>query len=153
MNGDSTITDDNEKIDDTTMTEDKATGGDDEAAAPRAESSATPKATPTSANKKEKRKSSGGVPEHKSKKLNKKKSTPMLNLDIQPGEFWWARMKGYPPWPSIICDEAMIPETLLKHRPVSAARPDGSYRKDFLEGEKNARERTYPIMYLGTNEL
>lgn len=62
-------------------------------------------------------------------------------------------MKGYPPWPCIICDEEMLPETLLKTRPVSAKRLDGSYRDDFTEGGKNARDRTYPIMFLGTNEL
>lgn len=136
------------------MDADNAAAADGEAAAPLAESSATTtKPAPTSANKKEKRKSVSGVPEHKSKKLNKKKSMPSLNLDIKPGEFWWARMKGYPPWPAIVCDEEMLPETLLSSRPVSAARPDGSYREDFLEGNKNAKERTYPIMYLGTNEL
>ena len=128
-----------------------AAGG--ESAAPPAESSAGAKAAPPSANKKEKRKSVGGVPEHKSKKVNKKKSMPSLNLDIEPGEFWWARMKGYPPWPAIVCDEEMLPETLLSTRPVSAKRTDGTYREDFLEGNKNAKERTYPIMYLGTNEL
>ena len=62
-------------------------------------------------------------------------------------------MKGYPKWPAIICDDEMLPETLLANRPVTARRPDGSYRDDFLEGGKNARDRTYPVMYLGTYEL
>lgn len=105
------------------------------------------------ASKKEKRKSTGGVPEHKNKKLNRKQSTLNLNLDIQPGELWLAVMKGYKNWPCIICDEEMLPESLLSKRPVSAMRPDGSYRQDFLEGGKNARDRRYPIMFLGTNEL
>ncbi|KAI9687046.1 MAG: hypothetical protein M1822_002456 [Bathelium mastoideum] len=153
QNGAETTTNDDEKTQDATTIEDKVPNGEENAAAPQAEPSAGTKATPTSANKKEKRKSSSGVPEHKSKKLNKKKSMPTLNLSIQPGEYWWARMKGYPPWPAIVCDEEMLPETLLKTRPVSAARPDGSYRDDFLENNKNAKERTYPIMYLGTNEF
>ena len=100
-----------------------------------------------------KRRSSAGVPEHKGKKLNKKKSMVTLHLDAKPGDYYWARMKGYPPWPAIICDEEMLPESLLQNRPVTAMRPDGSYRSDFLEGGKNAKDRTYPVMYLATNEL
>ncbi|KAK5695185.1 hypothetical protein LTR97_008691 [Elasticomyces elasticus] len=103
--------------------------------------------------KKEKRKSISGVPEHKSKKLNKKKSMVSLNLECKPGEFYWARLKGYPPWPAIICDEQMLPESLLASRPVSTARPDGSLRDDFKAGGKNAKERTFPIMFLSTNEF
>lgn len=109
-------------------------------------------ATPTTG-KKEKRKSLSGVPEHKTKKLNKKKSMPSLHLECKPGEFYWARLKGYPPWPAIICDEQMLPESLLASRPVSTTRPDGSLRDDFKEGGKNAKERTFPIMFLSTNEL
>lgn len=109
--------------------------------------------TPASAGKKEKRKSTGGVPEHKSKKLNKKKSMLTLRLDCKPGEVYWARLKGYPPWPAIICDEQMLPESLLASRPVSTTRPDGTLRDDFKEGGKNAKERTFPIMFLSTNEL
>lgn len=108
-------------------------------------------ATPASA--KGKRKSTSGVPEHKGKKLNKKKSTVNLNLDVKEGDYYWARLKGYPPWPSVVCDEEMLPEILLATRPVSAKRPDGSYREDFLDGGKNARDRTYAVMFLGTNEL
>ncbi|KAK5135348.1 hypothetical protein LTR08_005290 [Meristemomyces frigidus] len=105
--------------------------------------------------KKEKRKSTGGIPEHKMKKLNKKKSNLnlKLNLDCQPGEMYWARLKGYPPWPSMICDEQMLPESLLASRPVSTARPDGSLRADFQEGGKNAKERTFAVMFLSTNEF
>lgn len=93
------------------------------------------------------------MPEHKGKKLNKKKSMPTLQLGCQPGDFYWARLKGYPPWPAVICDESMLPETLLATRPVSTARPDGSLRDDFKEGGKNAKERTFPIMFMHTNEL
>lgn len=103
--------------------------------------------------KKDKRRSSAGIPEHKAKKLNRKKSTAVLQLDAQPGDHYWTRLKGYAPWPSIICDDEMLPETLLQNRPVTARRPDGSYREDFLEGGKNVRERTYPVMYLGTYEF
>lgn len=110
-------------------------------------------ATTTPASAKGKRKSTSGVPEHKGKKLNKKKSTVNLNLEIQEGDYYWARLKGYPPWPSVVCDEEMLPEALLATRPVSAKRPDGSYREDFLEGGKNARDRTYAVMFLSTNEL
>lgn len=103
--------------------------------------------------KKDKKRRASGVPEHKTKKLNKKKSMPDLRLNVQPGEYWYARMKGHPPWPSVICDEELIPPTLLEKRPVSAMRPDGTYREDFMEGGKNARDRRYPVMFLGTNEL
>jgi hypothetical protein len=118
-----------------------------------------PQTNGASSAKKEKRKSTGGggggggVPEHKNKKLNRKQSKIDLNLDIKPGELWLAVMKGYKNWPCIICDEEMLPESLLSKRPVSAMRPDGSYRPDFDAGGKNARDRRYPIMFLGTNEL
>ncbi|KAK3675844.1 hypothetical protein LTR78_004485 [Recurvomyces mirabilis] len=107
----------------------------------------------TASGKKEKRKSVSGVPEHKNKKLNKKKSMVSLQLECKPGEHYWARLKGYPPWPAVVCDEQMLPETLLATRPVSTARPDGSLRDDFKEGGKNAKERTFPVMFLSTNEF
>ncbi|KAI4790971.1 hypothetical protein E4T45_13067, partial [Aureobasidium sp. EXF-8846] len=109
-------------------------------------------ATP-SANKNGKRKSVSGVPEHKTKKGGKRKSVAQLNLDIQPGDYYWARLKGYSPWPSIVCDEDMLPEILLGNRPVSAKRADGSYREDYEDEGKNAKDRTYPVMFLGTNEF
>ena len=98
-----------------------------------------------------KRKSVG--PEHKKKTPGKKRGPPELRLDVQPGEYWFVAMRGFPPWPVIICDEEMLPETLLSKRPVSAKRIDGTYREDFREGGKNAKDRRYPIMFLGTNEL
>lgn len=107
----------------------------------------------TSAPKKEKRKSSGGVPEHKKKNLSRKKSMPDLHLDVKPGQYWYCTMKGFKPWPSIVCDEEMLPESLLMKRPVSAMRPDGTYREDFMEGGKQVRDRRYPVMFLYTNEL
>ncbi len=111
-------------------------------------------AASTSNKSKSARRKSSGVPEHKSKKLNKKASkAKMTHINAQPGEHYFIRLKGYPPWPGIICDEAMLPQTLLKSRPVTAARPDGTYRADFEDGGKRVTERTFPVMYLSTNEL
>lgn len=113
--------------------------------------------TPAASSKKQangKRKSTGGVPEHKSKKLNKKKSMQKItHLDAQPGDYYFARLKSYPPWPSIVCDEEMLPQTLLTTRPVTTKQQDGTYRADYADGGKKAHERTYPIMFLQTNEL
>lgn len=106
----------------------------------------------TSVKKNQKRRSSV-IPEHKGKKLNRKKSAATMNLDAKPGDYFWARLKGYPPWPAIICDEEMLPESLLATRPVTAMRVDGTYRRDYDDEGKNARDRTYPVMFLGTNEL
>lgn len=133
----------------------EATAPDGEKPAEVAEGPSEPAAdaTPTTNGKVNKRKSVGGVPEHKGKKLNKKKSMPNLQLDCKPGDYYWARLKGYPPWPAIICDEEMLPESLLASRPVSTTRADGSLREDFKEGGKNAKERTFPVMFLATNEL
>ena len=111
----------------------------------------TPSSSKKSKNKK--RRSSTGIPEHKNKKTNPRKKEPELQLDAEAGDLFLANMKGFPKWPSIICDDEMLPETLLQNRPVTARRPDGSYREDFREGGKNVRDRTYPIMYLGTYEL
>ena len=95
------------------------------------------------------RKKSSAVPEHKSKKLNKKKSRPLTNLNAKPGEYYIARMKGHPPWPSVICDEDMLPQSLLTTRPVTAALEDGTFkRSDYADGGKRAHERTFPIMFL-----
>lgn len=79
----------------------------------------------------------------------------MANLipTAKPGDYFFAKFKGYPPWPSIICDESMLPETLLATRPVSTENSQGVLREDFQEGGKNAKDRTYPIMFLETNEL
>jgi len=116
------------------------------------EHGATASPTAASAKKNQKRRSSV-VPEHKGKKLNRKKSMLTMNLDAKPGDYFWARLKGYPPWPAIICDEEMLPESLLATRPVTAMRADGTYRRDYDNEGKNARDRTYPVMFLGTNEL
>jgi len=92
---------------------------------------------------------SAAVPEHKSKKLNKKKSRPLTNLNAKFGEYFFARMKGHPPWPSVICDEDMLPQSLLSTRPVTAQMADGSFKKEeYADGGKRAYERTYPVMFL-----
>jgi len=93
------------------------------------------------------------VPEHKKTPAKGKKKVLNLRLDVSAGEMYMVAMRGYQPWPVIVCDEEMLPESLLSKRPVSAKRIDGSYRDDFLEGGKNAKDRRYPIMFLGTNEL
>ncbi|KAF2270614.1 hypothetical protein CC78DRAFT_596243 [Lojkania enalia] len=140
---DETITTD-PKTDDTTA--------EDESAPAEAAINGTPASAKKAANGR--RKSGPAVPEHKKKTPNKKKkAAPELHLDVMPGQLWFVAMKGYPPWPVIICDEGMLPETLLSKRPVSAKRIDGTYRPDFEAGGKNAKDRRYPIMFLGTNEF
>ncbi|KAL5376348.1 hypothetical protein DPSP01_010574 [Paraphaeosphaeria sporulosa] len=112
--------------------------------------------TPASSKKANKgRKSAGGVPEHKGKKTpNKKgKKEVKLNLNTKPGDMWMVAMRGYQPWPVVVADEDMLPESLLAKRPVSAIRIDGTYREDFEEGGKNAKDRRYAVMFLGTNEF
>ena len=95
------------------------------------------------------KKKAAGVPEHKSKKLNKKKSKPVLRLDAQPGELYLARMKGHQAWPSIICDEEMLPQSLLSSRPVTTALADGTFKKpEYAPGGKREAERTFPVMFL-----
>lgn len=101
-----------------------------------------------------KRKSTGGVPEHKNKTLKKKQSKQKItNLDAQPGDYFLARLRSFPPWPSIVCDEEMLPDTLLKTRPVTAMQSDGTYKELYADGGKKAIERTYAVMFLLTNEL
>ncbi|KAI9720383.1 MAG: hypothetical protein M1812_002889 [Candelaria pacifica] len=125
--------------------------GDDDVAAGDSSVAATAEAD-TGANKK-KRKSSTAVPEHKSKKLNKKKSQVLTHLDAQPGEYYFARLKGFSPWPSVICDEEMLPQSLLNIRPVTTRLPDGTYRPPYAEGGKKIMDRTFPMMFLQTNEF
>ncbi|OBT59068.1 hypothetical protein VE04_00988 [Pseudogymnoascus sp. 24MN13] len=111
-------------------------------------------ATPSSANKSKARRKSSGVPEHKGRKLNKKESkAKMSNIHAQPGEYYFIKLKGYPKWPGIVASEDMLPDAILKSRPVTAAKPDGSYREDFAEGGKNALDRTFPVMFFETNEF
>lgn len=107
----------------------------------------------TPANK-SKRKSSVGIPEHRSKTLKKKQSKAKItHLDAKPGDYYFARLRSYPPWPSIICDEEMLPEVLLSTRPVTAMRNDGKYNEPYADDGKKITDRTYPVMFLHTNEL
>lgn len=110
--------------------------------------------TPALSGKSKARRKSVGIPEHKNKKLSKKASmAKMTHLDAKPGDYFLARLKGFPPWPCIICSEDMLPTTLLKGRPVTAAREDGTYLPAYADGGPKAKDRTFPIMYLATNEL
>ncbi|KAF2875017.1 hypothetical protein BDV95DRAFT_626569 [Massariosphaeria phaeospora] len=138
--------------------EDTAMAEGDAAAGPAPDTAATngtpaPKKAGNSNNNK--RKSGAGVPEHKKKTPSKKKKKAALelHLNVQPGEMYMISMKGYQAWPVIIADEDMLPEELISRRPVSAKQIDGTYREDFLEGGKNAKDRRYPVMFLGTNEF
>lgn len=109
---------------------------------------------PTPSKSKAKRKSIGGGGDAKSKKLNKKASKArILHLDAQPGDHYFVKLKGFPQWPVIICDDDMLPQSLIKSRPVTAKRADGTYRDDYADGAKKAADRTFPVMYLHTNEL
>jgi PWWP domain len=127
----------------------------DDDTAPIVDESAEPTVdTPASASKAKARRKSGGIPEHKGKKLNKKASKAKLtHSDAKPGDYFYVRLKGYPLWPAIVCDESMLPNTLIKSRPVTAARPDGKYRADFEDGGPKVKDRSFPVMYLHTNEL
>ena len=119
-----------------------------------AESSSAAVDTSASGDKSKSRRKSSGIPEHKSKKLSKKASkAKMTHIDAQPGDYFMIRLKGYPLWPGIVCDESMLPNTLLKNRPVTALGKDGTYRADYADGGAKVNDRTFPVMYLHTNEL
>lgn len=47
----------------------------------------------------------------------------------------------------------MLPHSLLSTRPVTTKQADGSYREQYADGGKRVHERTFPIMFLHTNEL
>lgn len=125
-----------------------------EAALAVSEPANAPAATPASASKSKGRRKSGGVPEHKNKKLSKKPSKAKLtHIDAQPGDYFFIRLKGYPLWPGIVVDEDMLPPLMLKSRPVTGIRADGTYREGYEDGGPKAKDRTFPVMYLHTNEL
>ncbi|KAI1263086.1 hypothetical protein F5Y18DRAFT_438543 [Xylariaceae sp. FL1019] len=129
-----------------TASSEKAAETDNTAAADSAAADATPSKT-------QPRRKSTGVAD-KGKKLNKKASkAKILHLDASPGEHYFAKLKGFPPWPVVICEEDMLPQNMLNSRPVTAARADGIYREDFADGGKRAADRTFPVMYLHTNEF
>ena len=129
--------------------EDTVDAAQPEAAPASSATNGTPRLTKRASVGNSAKKKSSAVPEHKSKKLNKKKSRPLTNLNAQPGQYYIARMKGHPPWPSIVCDEDMLPQSLLTTRPVTAQLPDGTFKKpEYADGGKRAYERTFPIMFL-----
>jgi hypothetical protein len=102
-----------------------------------------------SASSKRKSTSGGAV-----KKLNKKKSVAKItHLDAKPGDYFFARLKSYPPWPAIVSDEDMLPDILLNTRPITTKKPDGTYHENYADGGKKVAERTFPVMFLYTNEL
>ncbi|KAF4587862.1 PWWP domain-containing protein [Ophiocordyceps camponoti-floridani] len=98
------------------------------------------------------RKSSLG--EAKGKTLAKKASKARLShVDAKPGDHFLVKLKGHPAWPAIVCDETMLPAALISSRPVSAARSDGSYAEAYADGGKRVHDRSFPVMYLYTNEF
>lgn len=111
----------------------------------------TPSKTP--AKTQNRRKSAGGGGSSR-KSLSKKASkAKMTHLDAKPGDHFLVKLKGFPEWPAIICDESMLPQALLTSRPVTAARPDGTYTEPYADGGKRVYDRNFPVMYLFTNEL
>ena len=123
-----------------------AEGAQPEAAATT--SAANDTATPSKSKDKSRRKSTGG-----NKKLNKKGSLMKItNLDVKPGDYYIVKVNKTK-WPAIIPDEEMLPTELLKRRPVTAQRADGTYREDVADGGRRVVDRRYPVMYLETNEL
>jgi hypothetical protein len=99
------------------------------------------------------RRKSGGAAANR-KSLSKKASKARItHLDAKPGDHFLVKLKGFPEWPAVICDESMLPHALITSRPVTAARPDGTYAEPYADGGKRASDRNFPVMYLSTNEL
>lgn len=124
----------------------------DAAAAPEAGDAPAANGTPGTAKTASKnRRRSSGVGE---KKLNRKKSQNRItNLHVKPGEYYLARLRSWAPWPSIVCDEEMLPQSLRETRPITAMQADGTYREDYAENGKRAHDRTFPVMFFESNEL
>jgi hypothetical protein len=121
--------------------------GDDEAAPADTSVVDTP-----AAKSKARRKSTAG--ESKAKTLSKKGSKARLtHTDAKPGDHFLVKLKGFPAWPAIICDESMLPLALINSRPVTAAKSDGTYAEAYADGGKRVNDRTFPVMYLSTNEF
>ncbi|KAL2869989.1 PWWP domain protein [Aspergillus lucknowensis] len=120
----------------------------------KSEAAAAPGAngTPSSAKKSSSKRKSTGA-DTKSKLNRKKSQSRITHLDAKPGDYYLARLRSFAPWPAIVCDEEILPQTLLSTRPVTAQRPDGTYREDFADGGRRVGERTFPVMFLHTNEF
>ncbi|KAK7419010.1 hypothetical protein QQZ08_011029 [Neonectria magnoliae] len=113
---------------------------------------ATASAETPASKAKGRRKSSAG--ESKGKTLNRKNSKARLtHTDAKPGDHFLVKLKGFPAWPAIICDESMLPDALVNSRPVTAARSDGTYAEAYADGGKRVNDRSFPVMYLHTNEF
>lgn len=124
----------------------EAAPADAEAAAP-AEANGTPASAKKSS--KNRRTSTGAT-----QKLSRKKSQSRItHLDAKPGQIYLARLRSYAPWPAIICDEGILPPSLLETRPVTAMQKDGSYKGEYGDDGRRAHERTFPVMFFDTNEL
>ncbi|VUC34488.1 unnamed protein product [Clonostachys rosea] len=108
--------------------------------------------TPSAKTQNNRRKSGGAGSTRKS--LSKKASKIRItHLDAKPGDHFLVKLKGFPEWPAIICEESMLPPALLNSRPVTAARPDGTYAEAYADGGKRVNDRNFPVMYLFTNEF
>ncbi|KAL1990268.1 hypothetical protein VTN49DRAFT_6107 [Thermomyces lanuginosus] len=118
-------------------------GGDESAAAPGAGAA---NGTPASKSKSKRKSTAGGSRKQSRKHRN-------LHLDAKPGEYYLARLKSFPPWPAIICDEEMLPQSLLNTRPVTTKQADGTYKEPYADGGKRVYDRTFPVMFLETNEF
>ncbi|KXG51356.1 uncharacterized protein PGRI_093680 [Penicillium griseofulvum] len=130
----------------------KADGETAEAVPADAEAApAEPNGTPASAKKSSKnRRTSTGA----TQKLSRKKSQSRItHLDAKPGQTYLARLRSYAPWPAIICDEDILPPSLLETRPVTAMQKDGSYKGEYGDDGRRAHERTFPVMFFETNEF
>ncbi|KAJ5510908.1 hypothetical protein N7453_003011 [Penicillium expansum] len=124
----------------------EAAPADAEAAAP-AEANGTPASAKKSS--KNRRISTGAT-----QKLSRKKSQSRItHLDAKPGQTYLARLRSYAPWPAIICDEGILPPSLLETRPVTAKQKDGSYKGEYGDDGRRAHERTFPVMFFDTNEF
>ncbi|CAG8113567.1 unnamed protein product [Penicillium salamii] len=124
----------------------EATPADAEAAPATAEVNGTPASAKKSSKN---RRVSTGTP-----KLNRKKSQSRItHLNAKPGQYYLARLRSYAPWPAIICDDDILPETFLESRPVTAMQKDGSYKGEYADGGRRTHERTFPVMFLQTNEF
>lgn len=107
----------------------------------------TPAKTPNSRRK-------SGAGDSKTKTLNKKGSKARLtNLNAQPGDYFLVKLKGYPAWPAVVCDEDMLPSALITSRPATARRATGEFSENYADGGKRVYDRNFPMMYLATNEL
>ncbi|OIW35364.1 hypothetical protein CONLIGDRAFT_566910 [Coniochaeta ligniaria NRRL 30616] len=130
-----------------------AEGADEAQPEATATTSAAGESTTPSKPKDNSRRKSTGTAGGK-KNLKKKGSMARItHLDCKPGDHYFVRGKGWTKWPGVICDEEMLPAALLKSRPVTAMRVDGTYREDVADGGKRVVDRTYPVMYLQTNEF